>query len=131
MSQPNKPGKPQTPKLPPRDIGKGIFYDALELPEFVTKANKIEFYYRWSNEKKWPMLRKLGYEQVKDPDTKKTMKIGTKDSEESLLLVRQPRQYRAEDLVMKKNRANELQASQEVKVPAGMEGYTPIDRQAD
>ena len=128
MSNPKAPhtGKePKAPKLPDRNIGSGVFYDAFTLPAFVTEADQKEFYFRFSAESKMQMLDKLGYKQVLDPRTKKSYRMSTKDSESDLILVKQPWQYRNADLEMKRNRVKG--AIPEIKAPKGLETYTPED----
>lgn len=131
MNNPKRPHtgkKPETPKLPARDIGSGLFYDAFELPAFITASDKKEFYYRFSKEDRMQMLTRMGYKQVVDPDSKKSYRMSTKDSESDLILVKQPMQYHLEDLKMKQNRVKG--AIPELKIPKGLEidkSYVPED----
>lgn len=106
MSDPKTPNKPKTPKkgkLPPRDIGNGLFYNAFELPAFVTKEDQEDYYFRYSHEQQMQKLKKLGYEKALDEEGN-DYRIGTKDSDANHILMKQPWQYRNEDLAMKRAR---------------------------
>jgi len=126
--QPNNPKQPdQPPKLIPRDIGNGVFYDAMELPLWISDTDKKYYYFRWSHERKLQMLTKLGYVQVIDPATKLGHRQGTKDSEYDLVLVKQDKRHHAKDLEMKKARVDGAVDAKKVELPEGFTPYQPED----
>jgi len=111
------PAKPSTPSRPKRrSVGSG---DKFALPLWVSQADRKNFYFRYMLESRWSDHKEALYEKVIDPDTKKEVRKASKDSDEDLILVKLPMEYREEDLQGKRERANA--ALKKKRVEAGVE----------
>ena len=115
--------KPATPDKPRRrSVGAG---DKFALPLHISQADRENFYFRYMLESRWPDYKEALYVKVIDPDTKKEIRKASKDSEEDLILVKLPIEYRKEDEQLKRERAN--QALKRKRTEAGVELTDVVD----
>lgn len=121
--QQTTPSTAKTPDKPKRrSVGAG---DKFALPLFISKADRENFYFRYMLETRWPDYKEALYEKVIHPDTKKEVRKASKDSEEDLILVKLPNEYRNEDVQLKRERANA--ALKKKRTEAGVEVHDVTD----